>query len=846
MTGLRPEDFRITVDGKPRTITTADYVAHAAPAAVSPAAPATPEVQPLVSSNVATTAGPPPRTVLLVVDEANIRAGYGRQAIAAAERFLDLLGPRDRVGLALIPYGHANIDPTTNHGIVKAALAHVVGHLQPVQDSGLYSLGLVEAFAYMNNDKQTWADAIRRECDERPGSTREGRPRCIQQMTADARRMVIDARQRLVESLRSFQALLTALVQLPGPKTLVLVSEQLPVAPYLPERSDFISESRRISEAAARARASVYVLHLHTPDFDVSTGLIPPTSSADADIRATGLEDVTSLTGGTRLMISGRPEVAFNRIALEISGYYLLGFRAEAADQDGKPHNIAVEVSRPGVEVRARKMFAVGDDAKAAPVASATDAVNQLLRAQAAANEIPMAVSAYALPDAGDGPPKVRVLISAEIDRDAQGEKPLTVGYAIFDGTGRNAGISVEQATLRPARQHPDSPLCYLAAAIVPPGDYTLRLAAADADLRRGAVEHAFTARPTENGALRIGDLVVVDPFSSEPERPRPTVSAGLTDTLLASVEIVSGPAGLPAGMRARLEVSATPTGPALVSEEMTLQPTTTTNRYQAVGSVSLSAIPPGAYVGRAVLSLEGQPDVQVPRPLRVVERAVAAVRPGEPQEARALMPPPAAPQATAAPPTTPPAVPTAVPAGTGPAAPSGPAKTVEEAIERAGRYVADYAEQLSLVIGIEHYTQWMQNADALRPVAQRQVSEFALVRVKDDWVGFRDVFEVDGKPVGDRKDRIERLFLQPQQGAFEQARRISDESSQSQPRPAPAKLQRADHGAVLPPVGQPAAVLVQEGGRGQDGRRGGVEGRVQGNPEADHHQNVGWRRIDR
>jgi len=111
-------------------------------------------------------------------------------------------------------------------------------------------------------------------------------------------------------------------------------------------------------------------------------------------------------------------------------------------------------------------------------------------------------------------------------------------------------------------------------------------------------------------------------------------------------------------------------------------------------------------------------------------------------------------------------------------AAQAAPARTIEEAVERAGRYVIDYGEQMALVIGLEQYAQWMQREDFARPVARQTISEFALVRVTDDWLGFRDVYEVDGKPVRDRRDRLEKLFLQSPSAAVDQGRQIAQESA--------------------------------------------------------------------
>jgi hypothetical protein len=64
------------------------------------------------------------------------------------------------------------------------------------------------------------------------------------------------------------------------------------------------------------------------------------------------------------------------------------------------------------------------------------------------------------------------------------------------------------------------------------------------------------------------------------------------------------------------------------------------------------------------------------------------------------------------------------------------------------------------------------------QPSVRNTVSEFALVRVNDDWVGYRDVYEANGKEVRDRRDRLQQLFVQNPATAVDLARRIADESA--------------------------------------------------------------------
>ena len=113
------------------------------------------------------------------------------------------------------------------------------------------------------------------------------------------------------------------------------------------------------------------------------------------------------------------------------------------------------------------------------------------------------------------------------------------------------------------------------------------------------------------------------------------------------------------------------------------------------------------------------------------------------------------------------------------PPAPSpAPARSVRELVTRAARYVAECGEKMSLVVGVERYVQHARDANAAEPATRTLVSEFALVRVNDDWVGFRDVFEVDGAAIRDRQDRLVTLLLGGSADRLLQGRRIADESA--------------------------------------------------------------------
>ena len=105
---------------------------------------------------------------------------------------------------------------------------------------------------------------------------------------------------------------------------------------------------------------------------------------------------------------------------------------------------------------------------------------------------------------------------------------------------------------------------------------------------------------------------------------------------------------------------------------------------------------------------------------------------------------------------------------------------TIDEVVARAAAYVERYVEELSTVVMEEDYRQTDFPNGRGSPSHTQLVSEFLLMRIQGvgDWIGFRDIFEVNGRQVRDRQDRLASLFLGNRTTALAQARRISEDSS--------------------------------------------------------------------
>ena len=119
ITGVRPDQFDVTVDGKPRRVVSAEFVEFASrdkPGAAAPAAEK--PAQLLFSSNQPSAPGAPRgRLIFLAIDQASFKPLGARGAMEAARRFIDRLQPDDRVGLVAIPAPGPRCGASRDHAL---------------------------------------------------------------------------------------------------------------------------------------------------------------------------------------------------------------------------------------------------------------------------------------------------------------------------------------------------------------------------------------------------------------------------------------------------------------------------------------------------------------------------------------------------------------------------------------------------------------------------------------------------------------------------------------------------------------------------------------------------------
>ncbi|MGQ0736129.1 MAG: VWA domain-containing protein, partial [Acidobacteriota bacterium] len=530
---LVADDFTVDVDGRPRRLVSAQFIAQPAPGS-RPA----PLQAAHFTSNEHLDAG---RTVVIAVDEAHIRRLEGRPALEAAATFLDRLDGSDRVavtGLSRVGV----VEFSRDRAALKRRLATLVGQTDPVFLQ--FNIGLLEAVEVADGSRTRLADVVQRECGRslteyislaRATDDAAGRDACPEQVEQEARAMAQHARTQATISMSALGALVSSLKTLEGPKTVILLSEGMVLDPRLVDVSE-------LAASAKDARVTIYGLQMEIPTFEASQDRISPSFPRDLQMRGDGLERVVGATRGAVFRLNGGDPRPFERIATEISGYYLLAFEATDADRDGQLHRIKVGVSRRGVLIRARPAF------RMAPVVRSSSArqadLVDLLRGGSGGSELPVRVATYTYlePDSA----RLRVVVSVETGVPDGAASQVLLGYVLTDGAGVIAASGAHQT---PAGRHAFS-------TVVPAGSYTLRVGGIDPLGRRGLVQRSFAAAVDRLSAVRVSDLILAPVPVPATAVLQPLVDR-VTDPRVATyVEVHAGDADL-TGAHVTFEVSA-------------------------------------------------------------------------------------------------------------------------------------------------------------------------------------------------------------------------------------------------------------------------------------------------
>jgi VWFA-related protein len=397
---LRPGDFEVLEDGKPQEVTAFSLVDLPIERADRPLF-SPPSVVPDVRSNAREFNG---RIYLLLLDDLHTAPLRSQHVKAAAKRFIErYLGAND---LAAVVVTSGRTDASQEFTTSKTLLLRAVDKFMGRK---LRSATLEKYDEYQRRRGTPLAsDPLRDPADFERGHQA---------------RSMLGTLKRTAEWMGGIRG---------RRKAVVLVGEGIDYDIHNVFEGQYAStildDTREAIAAATRANVSLYTVDPRglSVGGDDAMDLGAPPEDASLRLDTTGLQDEIRIsqdslrvladeTGGVALVNTNNVDEGFSRIVQDNSSYYLLGFYSNNTRRDGKFRKITVRVSRPGLEVRARKGY-VAPRGRPSPLprtAGISPELSDALASPVPASGLPMRV--FAAPFKGTAP-NAAVLVAVEVD----------------------------------------------------------------------------------------------------------------------------------------------------------------------------------------------------------------------------------------------------------------------------------------------------------------------------------------------------------------------------------------------------------------------------------------------
>jgi VWFA-related protein len=512
VTDLTADDFEILEDGKSRFITSFSYVSSIAkPADKSATDTAT-------STKAKNAVMPPPapfkpsephRTIAFVIDDIGSSAGSASSVRKQIRKFVeDEMQPNDLVAI-------------------------------------LRTGGEVGALQQFTNDKRILLRAIENlhfNTASRVGISMF--PSGLDALASGSRGEAY-ASQSFDHSLRAVQFILLGMREIPGRKSMILLSEHFPSAHAPGEGSSIGSGGSMFSEYRGVRRLAEMAIRSSVVIYGVDTrGLVPfamapidafysvnPRPAGDEPFRAlsaqsawlqdtrAGQDYLAKETGGFVIKNSNN---YVRRITEDQSGYYLIGYRPTETTFNRSFHKINVKVKRPGLTVRTRSGFYGMTDEDVRPIQlTSHDRMNMALMSPLGASDIEVHLTALfaAAPKAGS---LLRSLIhfsgrDLEFTREPGGAHKATLNLAaiVFGDNGNVIQQLIETRSIRVDdkdldRLRADGLVYQFDVPLKKPGAYQFRVAVRDAGSNQIGTARQFVEVPDlKKNVLTLSGITV-------------------------------------------------------------------------------------------------------------------------------------------------------------------------------------------------------------------------------------------------------------------------------------------------------------------------------------------------
>jgi hypothetical protein len=410
-------------------------------------------------------------------------------------------------------------------------------------------------------------------------------------------------------SVASLRQVLSTLQRVQGDKTVILISGGWPL-----DERDETTLMESVAADAAAARATLFTVFVPMSTSSADRRMMSLSPSRDQYIQWGPLDTLASMTGGGSVRAEVGAEIAFDRLARELAGFYRLGVEKDPADADGKGRRMKVEVARSGATVRARAIF----DTRTYEDRDWAARLSSALESPIPASGIGLRVTSYVAADTEDRS-RLRLLLTGEATRIQRGE--TTIQILVRDMNGKKV-LAAEP----PTSEATGEVLPFSVAMPIAPGTYLVRIAAMDSSGRVGSVEHRVDVRSTSLGSIDATGPLLVRVSNNQVSEPRLALE-GLTQGERLAMEIdLQGDAARLSSADVTFEVAASADGPALVHTRGTLGRDSREGILLAQGVTDMRMLPPGDYVARARVTAGNETVGELRRAFTLTSAAAPAV----------------------------------------------------------------------------------------------------------------------------------------------------------------------------------------------------------------------------
>jgi VWFA-related protein len=475
VTNLTKEDFRLSQDRKPQTISLFAVETSSSTAKQVVRGEAGGELVDATKDSAPGTLAMPTRFVALLFDDVHLNLRDLVQARLAAMRYLDsAIDPSERVAI-FTTSGQTQADFTDDRAKIRAMAAQLMPHLisafDPSDDNQCPKIGYYQADLIINqSDQNAFGSAVDEaaRCPASTGLTGNENPEVAVQRTAQ--QMVIAGDTNAEYAIRRLVEVVRRMSALPGQRSIVLVSPGFLIT---------TSHQYDLADVVDRAtRANIFINALdarglytagETDDLSCPPQTCPAAHFGHANTmyryqeQATQSDVMTQLsdsTGGFYFRNSNDLGAGFRMTTSVPEVTYLLGFTPEALKFDGKFHQIKVTlVAKEKFTIQARRGFFAPKHGQT-PEEAAKQDIEEAVFSQEERQGVPIELQLqYYKSDAVDA--KLSVLTRVDVTRvrfektEGRNLGSLTVVAALFDrdgnfisGNQESVGLRLKDATL--------------------------------------------------------------------------------------------------------------------------------------------------------------------------------------------------------------------------------------------------------------------------------------------------------------------------------------------------------------------------------------------------------------